>query len=227
MRNILIGLFITASVMTAYAENDVTKFMGIPVDGTKQEMIQQLKAKGFQRSTKEPNDLEGRFNGSDVYIAIVTNGDKVRRIVIRNKYPLGERDVQIEFNNLCYQFDANNKYTPAKDINEFLIPKDEDIRYEIAVHDKRYEAIFYQIPNDSIQLREMAVAKLMSENALSKEDLDNPSKLTESQINITKTLIGMQAINKPVWFVISEFMGEYYIIIYYDNEYNNAHGEDL
>jgi len=30
-----------------------------------------------------------------------------------------------------------------------------------------------------------------------------------------------------VWFKIFEMLGEYYIIIYYDNEYNRANGEDL
>lgn len=32
---------------------------------------------------------------------------------------------------------------------------------------------------------------------------------------------------RPVWFMISEFYGKYYIIMYYDNEYNHANGEDL
>lgn len=210
--------------MTAYAENDVTKFMGIPVDGTKQEMIQKLKAKGFKRSADDPDGLEGIFNGSNVHISVVTNGDKVRRIAVRNKYSLGVRDVQIRFNNLCYQFEANDKYTPAKDINDFIISDEEDIEYEIAVHDKRYEATFYQVPNDSIQLREMAVAKLMSANKLSNEDLNNPSKLTEALIRITEVLIRM---NKSVWFMINKLGGEYYIMLFYDNEYNNAHGEDL
>lgn len=33
--------------------------------------------------------------------------------------------------------------------------------------------------------------------------------------------------NKPVWFTISDFRGEYYITMFYDNEYNRAQGEDL
>ena len=33
--------------------------------------------------------------------------------------------------------------------------------------------------------------------------------------------------NKPVWFTICTHGSEYYIAIYYDNEYNRAHGEDL
>lgn len=32
---------------------------------------------------------------------------------------------------------------------------------------------------------------------------------------------------KPVWFRICESYGKYYIAMYYDNEYNRSHGEDL
>ena len=33
---------------------------------------------------------------------------------------------------------------------------------------------------------------------------------------------------KPVWFRIEEEMyGKYYIMMFYDNEYNHANGEDL
>jgi hypothetical protein len=32
---------------------------------------------------------------------------------------------------------------------------------------------------------------------------------------------------KSVWFMIDEFAGKYYIVMYYDNEYNKANGEDL
>ena len=32
---------------------------------------------------------------------------------------------------------------------------------------------------------------------------------------------------KPVWFMISELYGKYYISMFYDNEYNRPNGEDL
>lgn len=34
--------------LTMLAQKDITKFMGIPVDGFKKDMIQKLKAKGFE-----------------------------------------------------------------------------------------------------------------------------------------------------------------------------------
>lgn len=40
--------------------------------------------------------------------------------------------------------------------------------------------------------------------------------------------IGMEMLfKKSVWFRICEQYGEYYIAMYYDNEYNQANGEDL
>lgn len=33
--------------------------------------------------------------------------------------------------------------------------------------------------------------------------------------------------NKSVWFMIAEMYGKYHIVLYYDNGYNKANGEDL
>ena len=38
------------STMALYAQKDVTKFLGIPVDGSESEMVKKLKEKGFRSS---------------------------------------------------------------------------------------------------------------------------------------------------------------------------------
>ena len=49
MKKVLVLVLATVlSLTTAYAQKDVTKFLGIPVDGTKAAMIQKLKNKGFR-----------------------------------------------------------------------------------------------------------------------------------------------------------------------------------
>ena len=59
------------------AQKEVTTFLGIPVDGTKSEMIEKLKAKGFKYETLDENDfLTGEFNGMDVHIFVVRNYEK-------------------------------------------------------------------------------------------------------------------------------------------------------
>lgn len=120
----------------------VTKFLGIPVDGTKAGMIQKLKAKGFKSSVDATDALEGEFNGKNVYIRVVTNNNKVYRIMVADKKCVGETDIKIKFNTLCSQFERNNRYRaylPYQSLSD-----DEDINYGMTVNKKRYEAVFYQ-----------------------------------------------------------------------------------
>ncbi len=166
--------------LSTYAQQEVTKFLGIPVDGSKTQMIQKLKAKGFRYDSKL-DALVGEFNGSQVNVFIATNNNKVCRIAVIDKNNVDERDIQIRFNKLCDQFANNPRYIAIEDNK---IPNDENIGYEISVNDKRYQAIFCQKPIDDME-------------------------------------------NRPVWFMISDFYGEYYITMFYDNEYNRANGEDL
>ena len=155
--------------MSAHAQNDVTKFLGIPVDGTKSEMIRQLKAKGY--SYDQSNDiLTGEFNGAQVKIYVVTTNNKVSRIIVCDANYVGERSIQIRFNRLCDQFENNPNYTSLLKNN--LIPDDEDISYEIRIHKKRYEAAFYQMPNKEILQEEFL-------SALS-------SKYTEEQLDVMR-----------------------------------------
>ncbi|MEI3583799.1 MAG: hypothetical protein V8Q29_04490 [Alistipes shahii] len=51
-------------------EKDVTKFLGIPVDGYKPAMIEKLKAKGFLLPLRAKMFCEGEFNGADVLLPI-------------------------------------------------------------------------------------------------------------------------------------------------------------
>ncbi len=57
-----------------------------------------------------------------------------------------------------------------------------------------------------------------------KEQLENPTEEIQSEITKLSTEYMPK---KLVWFMISDFHGEYYISMYYDNEYNRANGEDL
>ena len=143
MKKLLSITMLLAFTIAGYAQQEktVTQFLGIPVDGSKTEMIRKLQAKGFQRT--EIFDLEGEFNGTDVYIAIKTNNNKVYRIMVANKNPTDETDIKIRFNNLCYQFANNPKYISLQD---YTIPENEDIGYEMTVHKKRYQATYYQQP---------------------------------------------------------------------------------
>lgn len=96
------------------------------------------------------------------------------------------------------------------------------------VNKKRYEAAFYQIP---LKIDTLSIAeKIKSELALkyTEEQLSNPTEELQKEM-ITTGLPYLLEIysKKSVWFMINELYGEYYITMFYDNEYNRANGEDL
>jgi hypothetical protein len=122
------------------------------------------------------------------------------------------------------QFEKNKRYTS---FGKYTLSDDEDISYEMTVHDKNYEAVFYQIPDtnkmDSLELQ--AQLKQELRKSYTEEEIENltDDKKKEVAIKITMDIL----FKKSVWFRINKFDGEYYISMYYDNEYNKADGEDL
>jgi len=154
MKRLILAAMMILFATTANAQKDVTKFLGIPVDGTKAEMIQKLKAKGFT-SAGYQDVLEGEFNGTQVYVHVVTNNNKVYRIMVVDKSGQSERNIIIRFNKLCSQFENNKKYIPMTEDAQTL-SEDEDISYEITVHDKRYQAGFFQIYEGDTSVNDVA-----------------------------------------------------------------------
>ena len=227
MKNLLTDVMLFVFSTALYAQKDVTKFLGIPVDGTKTAMIQKLKAKGFTPSTWDKNILEGEFNGFDVNVHIVTNNNKVWRIMLADKITQDETGIKIRFNELCRQFENNKKYKSMTD-KEQTIPDDEDLSYEMTVNNKRYEAVYYQQLEitDSIAFAKEVRSNLLSE--YTEEQLANPSdEIKQEGLEATVLYLMDLCLKKTDWFKIAKHAGEYYITMYYDNEYNHADGEDL
>ena len=180
-----ISMLVNAQTQVYPKERIVTKFLGIPVDGTKNDMIQKLKNKGFKYDSTY-DVLEGEFNGMDVSILIATNNNKVYRICVIDNHKCDEGQIKIRFNTLCQQFENNSKYIS---ISDFTLSDKEDISYEMSVHHKVYQASYYQFYSETD---------------------------TDEEIE-----------NRLVWFTIYEQYGQYQIVIYYDNGYNQANGDDL
>ncbi len=233
----LIAMIVLAAGL--HAQNEVTKFLGIPVDGTKSEMIQKLKAKGFTYNQKE-DLLEGEFNGEKVFIAVQTNNNKVWRIAVLDKRFRDETKIRIRFNNLLSQFENNSKYASYE--SNAMLEDDENISYGITVEKKQYQAVFFQC-GDSIFLANYIKERCAREikkmhdyyNQFTEEEWENPtqemsdtySKLSQEYMEKVSINIIVESHNKQVWFKINEFQEEYYISMYYDNLYNEANGEDL
>jgi len=213
-----------------YAQRDVTQFLGIPIDGYKSDMIKKLKEKGYSTSPSNKDVLVGEFNGVDVNIHIATNNNKVCRLMVADANTVNEGDIKIRFNKLCQQFKDNKKYTSASlSESDYTIPEDEDISYEMSVHNKRYQAVFYQVP--SKELDSTVLKKEVNDFLLKKyteEQLSNPTEEIRKNMMIEGLAYILDKYSKKsVWFMISELYGKYYITMFYDNEYNRANGEDL
>ena len=85
-----------------------------------------------------------------------------------------------------------------------------------------------QAPNitDTLALQNNVKAMLLTK--YTEEQIANPTEEIQKDmmsiaLDYSMKLVAM----KPVWFMISEYGGKYYITMYYDNEYNRANGEDL
>lgn len=227
-------IILAAAVMAvgiAAQEVYPTKFLGIPIDGTKEEMIHKIQAKGFVYD-REHDCLEGEFNGTGVNVFVVTNGNKVWRIMVAEKTTFSESEIRLRFNNLFRQFQKNKRYITLNKENP-LLPENEDISYEMLVNNKRYSREFLQITHeiDTTFLFNAMIENLEStaqqngvDFSLDKLSPDELSSLFEPFFNMAC----LYAFEKnPVWFLINEYRGKYHISIYYDNEYNKADGEDL
>lgn len=233
MKRFLLLCMMTMAAVCTKAQ-DVTTFLGIPVDGYKSQMRQKLIAKGYVRKQTGSGDeyFYGEFNGADVSIHIVTNNNKVYRLMVSDENTMDEANIKIRFNNLVSQFENNKRYV-ALDPDQ-AIPEDEDISYEMLAHDKIYEAVFYQQP-DMDKVDTLALQDKVREELLQKytaEQLENPTAEIQEELSNAITSIATRLTfdmftKKSVWFRIVQLYGKFYINMYYDNEYNKANGEDL
>ena len=217
----LFALFVSFSSYAQYA----TRFLGIPITGSKVGMINKIAQKGFSKTSYNGFDLEGEFNGTQVGISVVTNNNKVYRVYLQDLHYTDERDVQIRYNNLCQQFKENGKYL---EVDANPIADNEDISYEITVHKKRYEATFRQSLTDEEmkQLGEKHIKAIKEKYHLGALDKLEGNVRKEAIEELSK---GMKDImkNRVVWFMIDERYGKYGILMFYDNRANKASGEDL
>lgn len=214
----------------AMAQKNATLFLGIPIDGTKTAMMQKLKAKGYTYNTKL-DCMEGEFNGRDVYLHIVTNNNKVWRIMVTDAYPTrNESDIRIRFNTLCNQFSKNGKYMPLNITGDYQINENEDISIQMSLYNKRYEAAYYQVTEtdkDTTGIQEWLYEKILKDYGEEKWDSMSDEERQSEGISMAMEWLLEKVSKKSVWFMISEQYGRYSIIMYYDNEYNHSNGEDL
>ena len=219
MRKLILLTILFIYSISLIARNDITKFLGIPIDGTKSEMIKKLKEKGFKVSIQDRDALVGEFNGEDVKLYIVTDNNKVWRICVFDELTRDEEQIKIRYNKLCSQFENNEKYLAGL-LNDttYIITDDEDISYNITVNKKKYNATYFQKIDQKFYPKLIEVKNKESEQ-LTEEEI---SILYSDALKMYENLS-----NKIVWFTIDKYGSGYRILMYYDNLYNRSNGEDL
>ena len=140
MKKILLAVLLINLAFAGFAQNTI-KFLGIPIEGTKKEMISKLQAKGYEYDSY--NDcLTGEFNGSNVNIYVQTVNNQVWRLCIVDNWSSDETDIKIRYNRLFKQFSNNGKYIS---VGEGKLTDKDDILYEMNVNKKSFQAVFRPI----------------------------------------------------------------------------------
>lgn len=156
MKKTIITLIMTAMLLSVGYSQIV--FKGVPVDGTRAEMIRKLKQKGFKFDAKEES-FDGEFNGDKISGIILDYKDKVYGIrFIYDVSGFSKALVINRFNGLVQSYETSNKYQPdevykvSNDIDSYLIDTYEDIDYEMKkgrVYDAQYLYNVGKYPEDT------------------------------------------------------------------------------
>ena len=91
---------------------------------------------------------------------------------------------------------------------------------------KRYQAAFYQKPDSIAQQKDLENYRNSLLEKYTEEEFNDSATVNEFVQDAILYAMDLST-KKSVWFIIFEFSGEYYIVMYYDNKYNEANGEDL
>ena len=233
----ILVLALCSYTLAAQNSNEGTlKFLGIPIDGSKSQMIEQIKAKGFTFNSY-PDCLQGQFNGKNVDVYVVDNHGVTYRVFVA--FPeTDEYEIRTEFNHLLSQFMRNDKYVPMKEC--VAIDQKEDISYEMSVHNKQYGASFSYIspdvftPEQTSKIHDFVEKyKTMSEDETQQyiESMAasfSPDSASSSPEDIMMAMNRVASLlSGNVWFKIIRDGIDYQIGLYYDNIKNMPNGEDL
>lgn len=137
------------------AQREVTTFMGIPIDGTTENMIRELNNKNFKLLSQHGYNgniiMEGMFNGDWAQIMIFHNRNLVHSIVVSIRLT-GAKAAKTAFNHIHAQMSRSWKYWPHQDSSIPYIPNNADIDYELRCDNDKYKLDFSQVFTQSIQV---------------------------------------------------------------------------
>lgn len=215
------------------AQSDVTKFLGIPVDGSVEEMVRKLEAKGFKKTypydESRSNFFTGNYDGDrNAKIILFSNREGIvyQIRVIKEEQIFNSNLAKYKYNSLVHRFSEKWTYFSA---NGSEIPEEEDIDEEFREGKSYYSAFFIQLPDSLLK-----VGKTIYD-ADSKPNSDKTLEETAQTLSFKlRTLSAIndrldEAKNKGVLILLKQYniTRNYFIAIDYWNGYNDHPDEDL
>lgn len=236
----LIFVFVMLLTLSLNAQTDgVIQFMGIPVDGTKTEMISKLKQKGF--TYDNANDVfNGEFDGQEIIGKISIYKNKVYSIRLTyDVYGFNKSLVISKYNSLVQKYDLNKKYYSnisfELDLKSYMIDSNEDISYEMT-NGKSYTAkYYYKYGKDFSDTTGLFQYKTELYNtihhiAYSRGEIYEKELLDDLDDETIKAFFFVDKLEQDVvgfYIVDGVNIGTYNIVIDYINKRNSPNGDDL
>lgn len=197
MRKFLTLLAMIAISASVLAQKEVTQFMGIPVDGSPTEMIKKLKAKGFTTDEDVMRDVKQGL--------IDLDGPEVLTGRFNGEYV-----------RLYLNVGTNNVWRIS------LVDKNSRDETQIKI---RFNTLVRQFEGNG-----KYVPYVDEQTIADDEDISYQMTVNKKQYQagfVQKGEDGTVDEKRFVWFTIGERSDGYYIVMYYENKYNEADGSDL
>lgn len=213
---------LTFAFTTAYGAQ-ITRFLGIPVDGSKADMIENLKQKGYTYHDAE-DYFTGYYFGSPVYIFLQTVKGKVSRVVVYDIPQRNEQEIKARFNMVYDKFSNSSRYIPHQKKNARI--SDKEVISDQMRHHKLYKAVFKQIKEKALNPENIVKASMVPQGATTidaeilNDDYYERSRRIHARAlaHINKHVAhDTEGHENQVWFSISERFGKYALILFYDN----------
>lgn len=209
-------------VSSGFADSDETalKFLGLPIGGTKKQMMEALKTRGFNIDYGNES-MTGMFNGEEVKLFLTTNHGIIDKIKVIYPYCSEENDTRIKYNMLLSRFNRNAKYICVNPRAE--VPIDEKIYWKLEENNNTYDAIYFYL-HPEVNAKDWAGKFKQEYQKHYKKPLQSLSYEEMEEALFCLPMNVSAAVSGVVWFTMTSI---HYININYINFKNRPRGEDL
>ena len=232
LSHLLIGMIVSLLLLPhlVVAQNYPTRFLGFPIDGPRNIIDQNLKAKGFVYHLDE-DYFTGLFYGEPVYIFINTRDSRLNRILLYDINQRNEKGIIKRFNEMYDRFKDNKNYSYMSG-NTKKIADDEDVKANVSQYCRTYKIVYKQKRKsaaDSIDIQQQA----LRHKKITNEEIDKMTKSYHQRLNRIHARALMRSVSttddrsmNQVWFTIVEKNGKYALALSFDNLHNFTQPED-